>query len=442
MRRFLFCSIALIALVSSAVGTTHVAGAAPPAREGYIVVLKDGTGDPNAVAAEHRRSQGAQVEYVYEHALRGYSAQMTPQQKAGISRDPRVAYVEHDAAQTATAQTLPTGVDRIDGELSPTAKINGVDERVGVDVAIIDTGIDLDHPDLNVVAATKCSGASPTRSKCTDGQGDDDNGHGSHVAGIVGAKDNTVGVVGVAPGARLYGVKVLDYRGNGYTSWILAGVDWVTARASTIDVANMSLGGVGYSSAYRTAVANSVAKGVVYMVAAGNENKDVYGADGTFGTADDTVPAAFPEVSTISALADTDGRPGGLNNVSTAFSNCTETKDDSRACFSNYSRSVTNNPVSSTGAKIDMMLPGYLTYSTYKNGGYATMSGTSQASPHAAGLAALYVAKNGRATSAAGVYSIRQALINSGYGQTSANGLTTFDDPDANKEVLGWAAAL
>ena len=430
------CVLALVGVISGGLAATGSASE----RERYIVVLKDGT-DARAAAAE-ARSQGAQVEHVYEHALRGYSATMAPEAAARISNNPRVAYVEADLPQQTFAQTLPTGVNRIDGELSTTAKIDGVDERIDVDIAILDSGIDLDHPDLNVVASTKCSGGGPMNNKCTDGAGDDDNGHGTHVAGIAAAKDNDIGVVGVAPGARLHAVKVLDSRGSGYTSWIIAGIDWVTARAATIEVANMSLGGTGYTAAYNTAVRNSVSKGVVYMVAAGNSKKDVYGADLTFGTGDDTQPASFPEVGTISALADTDGVPGGLRDVRTAFSVCTEDKDDSFACFSNYSARATNNPVVSSGGKIDLMLPGYLIYSTYPGGGYSTVSGTSQASPHAAGLAALYIAKNGRATSAAGVYSIRQALINGGHSQTGTTGLKTFDDPDVNKESIGWGATL
>lgn len=430
------CVLALVGVISGGLATTGSAGE----RERYIVVLKDGA-DARAAAAD-ARSQGAQVEHVYEHALNGYSATMAPQAAARLTNDPRVAYVEADLPQEAFAQTLPTGVNRIDGELSTTAKIDGVDERVDVDVAIIDSGVDLDHPDLNVVAGTTCSGGSPLKGSCSASGGDDDNGHGTHVAGITAAKDNDIGVVGVAPGARIHAVKVLDAKGSGYTSWIIAGIDWVTARAATIEVANMSLGGSGYTASYHTAIKNSVAKGIVYMVAAGNSAKDVYGADNKFGTSDDTQPAAFPEVGTISALADADGVPGGLKATSTAFSICTEDRDDSFACFSNFSKTATNNPVVSSGGKIDLMLPGYLIYSTYPNGGYSTVSGTSQASPHAAGLAALYIAKNGRATTASGVYSIRQALINGGHSQTGTTGLTTFDDPDANKESIGWGATL
>ncbi|HEX2057779.1 MAG TPA: S8 family serine peptidase [Actinomycetota bacterium] len=411
-------------------------------RQRYIVVLERGV-PAHAAAQDHARSENAEVGFVYEHALNGYSAVMSPQAAARIGNDPRVEYVEPDIELHATAQTLPTGVNRIDGELSPTARINGIDERVDVDIAILDSGIDLDHPDLNVVASTGCAGGGPMNKTCTDGAGDDDNGHGSHVAGIAAALDNSFGVVGIAPGARLHAVKVLDSRGSGYLSWIIAGVDWVTARSATIEVANMSLGGQGWSSAYRTAIANSVAKGIVYYVAAGNEMRDIYGTDNTFGTSDDTIPASFPEVGTISALADFDGRPGGLGSGSYSYAvGCTENRDDSFACFSNFAKNNANSPVTSSGGKIDMMLPGTAIVSTYSQGRYASTHGTSQASPHAAGLAALYIAKNGRASTASGVYSIRQALINLGYGQTSTNGLTTHDDPDLKKEPIGWAATL
>ncbi len=411
-------------------------------RQRFIVVLEDNV-RANEAAQEHARSENAEVGFVYEHALQGYSAMISPQAAARIERDPRVAYVEPDIQLSTTAQTLPTGINRIDGELSPGARINGIDEPLDVDIAILDSGIDLDHPDLNVVASTGCAGGGPTNNVCTNGAGDDNNGHGTHVAGIAAAIDNSIGVVGVAPGARLHAVKVLDSRGSGYLSWIIAGIDWVTARSATIEVANMSLGGQGWSTAYRTAIQNSVARGVVYYVAAGNERRDIYGTDNTFGTSDDTIPASFPEVGTISALADFDGRPGGLGSGSYSYAvGCTESRDDSFACFSNFAKNNANSPVTSSGGKIDMMLPGTAIVSTYSQGRYASTHGTSQASPHAAGLAALYIARNGRATTAAGVYSIRQALINAAQGQTTTSGLTTHDDPDLRKEPIGWGAAL
>lgn len=173
---------------------------------------------------------------------------------------------------------------------------------------------------------------------------------------------------------------------------------------------------------------------MVYFVAAGNDAQDVYGPDGVLGTNDDFCPAAFPEVAAISAFVDTDGQAGGMG-ASTAYG-----ADDTVASFSNYSKNVVDdNPVNSPGAAIDLLCPGVEIYSTYKNGGYAWFSGTSMSSPHAAGLAALYVAANGRATDADGVYSIRQALIDNGISQDDPDGLIAQNDPDENLENLGWA---
>nr|MBC8872255.1 S8 family serine peptidase [Planctomycetota bacterium] len=284
-------------------------------------------------------------------------------------------------------------------------------------------------------------------------------GHGTHVAGTAAALDNGVGVVGVAPGARLWAVKVLGNNGTGRLSDIIEGIDWVTANAATIEVANMSLGGQGVSTTYREAIQASVHAGVVYVVAAGNEYRDILGADFQFGTSDDTIPAAYPEVATISAIADTDGIPGGYGPLTDYADYFGSYEDDTFADFSNFSNSDgngeswyldldtngdPNNPVSSAGLGIDLMMPGVDIDSTYKDGGYAVGSGTSMASPHAAGLAALHIATNGRATDAAGVYAIRQALIDAGKPWRSEEGLGLItgsnpDSPDKHEENLGWA---
>ncbi|NPV08344.1 MAG: S8 family serine peptidase [Anaerolineae bacterium] len=425
--------------------TPLLLAAGPPATPGipevatHIVVFAEGA-DPGLAAEALARAHGLAVTHVYRHALRGMAAVVPEGRLEGLQRDPRVAYVEENVPVYLAEQVLPTGVDRIDADLSPVAGIDGVDTRVDADIAIIDTGVDRSHPDLNVAGVTDCAGPNPFRGSCKDGHGDDADGHGTHVAGIATALDNGVGVVGVAPGARIWAVKVFSDSGSGYLSWVIAGIDWVTARASDIEVANMSLSWGGNVASARTAIQNSVARGVVYVVAAGNGLSDVYGADGQFGTSDDTEPASYPEVATISALADFDGRPGGITSKTLRFSACTEDRDDSFACFSNYSRSVApGNPVTSPGAAIDLMLPGVDILSTYKGGGYASMSGTSMASPHGAGLAALYIATHGRATNAAGVYAIRQALVDAGWNQNHLSGLTLFDDPDGNPERLGRA---
>jgi subtilisin family serine protease len=373
----------------------------------YIVVLKHGHGHkPADVATEH----GVKTRHVFGHALHGFAADISAERLETLRQDPRIESIEPELQLFSSAQTLPTGVKRIGASVSPMAKIDGLDERINADIAILDTGI-APHPDLNIY----------TNVSFISGQSTDGNGHGTHVAGIAGAIDNGVGVVGVAPGARLWAIKVMDDTGSGTTGTIIQGIDFVTQNAGQIEVANLSFGGIGYSSALRTAISNAVAKGIVFVVAAGNDKRDVYGPDGIQNTADDSIPAAYPEVMTVSALYDLDGVPSA---------------DDALASFSNFSRSVVaGNPVSSPGAAIDLAAPGVNIASTYLNGAYATMSGTSMAAPHAAGAVALYIAAHARATNAAGVYAIRQALINSAKAQ-SAWGSANTQDPDGNHEGL------
>jgi len=395
----------------------------------YIVMFKDEVSDPGGMEATLRGKHGFGRGHVYDRAFKGFSARLSTKALEALKKDSRIALIEPDLIMTTCAQTVPTGIMRFAANTNTVVPIDGSSDTPDVDVAVVDTGVDKEHPDLTVVGGVRYYNAGST-----DASYDDNNGHGSHVAGIIAAKDNDFGVVGVCPGARIWAVKVLDSSGSGYTSDIIAGLNWVLARSSTIEVVNMSLGGTGTSSAYRTAVQNCVNAGIVVVVAAGNSKVDVYGKDLKFGTYDDYIPASYPEAMTISAMVDSDGLPGGLG-ASTSYG-----PDDSWATFSNFSKSVTTtNPVTSAGKAIDLILPGVNIYSCYKDANYATMSGTSMASPHAAGLVALYIVQNGRATNAAGVYSIRQALIDGGKLQTSAEGLNTQNDPDGNKENLGWA---
>ncbi|MEX2280139.1 MAG: S8 family serine peptidase, partial [Acidimicrobiia bacterium] len=350
-------------------------------RSTYIVVLDDSVTDVEATARSLVRGAGGELGFVYQHALKGFSADLTAQAASSLARNPRVSVVEADqevSIATHTPPPLPTGIDRINADANETLKIDGTDERVtGAVVAVIDTGIDFDHPDLNVNTAksVNCAGGSPFKASCTVGAGDDDNGHGTHVAGTIGALDNGVNVdgihvVGVAPGVEQWAVKVLRSDGSGYMSWIVAGIDYVTENASFVDVANMSLGCECSSSAMDTAIENSVAAGVTYAVAAGNSGKDA----STFS------PANHPDVITVSALADFDGEPGGL-----ASPTCRDDEDDTLANFSNY------------GSLVEVTAPGVCILSTVP-GGYATYSGTSMASPHVAGAAALLVSSDSTLT--------------------------------------------
>lgn len=350
------------------------AGAAQQEKRSYIVVLKDSVGRASAVADERRR-EGDDVKQVYEAALKGYSVSMTAQRAAAIARDPRVAFVDLDTPVTGAAQTLPTGIDRMDADLSSTRSGDGAG-GVNVPVAVIDTGIDPSHADLHVVGGKDCTIGLSTN---------DDNGHGSHVAGTIGAKDDANGVVGVAPNTPLYAVKVLTAAGTGLNSWVICGIDWVTANAPAlgIKVANLSLGGSGTddgncgntnNDALHRAICGSVARGVTYVVAAGNDGADFKG----------TTPAAYNEVLTVTAVTDYNGRPGGG-----AASTCRSGTDDSAADFSNWTTA------GSADAAHTIAAPGTCIYSTTNLGGYATMSGTSMASPHVAGLVALCISSGG-----------------------------------------------
>lgn len=399
-------AITLVALGSPALSATATAAPAAPAAAsnaatGYIVVLKEGTA-PGKVAEEHSRRYDAQVGHVYRSALRGYAATMSPVAAARLADDSRVLFVQADGVAHTTAQSTPTGINRSNADASATAAINGADQRVDVDVAVIDTGVDLDHTDLNVntAGAKNCS---------TGRSADDGNGHGTHVAGTIGALDNAAGVVGMAPGARIWPVRVLDNRGSGSFSAIVCGIDYVTAHADEIEVANMSLGGGGAddrncgktnNDAMHRAICTSVAAGVTYVVAAGNETDD----------AANHVPAAYDEVITVSALADFNGVPGGG-----AASTCRADQDDTFASFSNF------------GADVDLIAPGVCIDSTWKGGGYSSISGTSMASPHVAGGAALYAARNASATPAQ-VKSALQAAGTLDWNNT--------DDHDSTKERL------
>jgi subtilisin family serine protease len=361
--------------------------AAPPELERYIVVLHGHVESPAEAAKEIGGQVGGQVGFIYEYALKGFSLRVPAQALPALERNPHVKYVETDHVRYAFAQTIPTGIKRIFADNNPEISIDGNDDyRVDVDVAVIDTGIDFQHPDLNVAGGVDCTG-SIVRPNCVAG-GDDDHYHGTHVAGIIGALDNDFGVVGVAPGARLWAVKVLNKNGIGSSSWIIAGIDWVAANSDTIKVANMSLGGIGFSQAEYDAIQGAVNKGVAFAVAAGNEDDD----------ANNYSPGGFDNVLSVSALADFDGVPGGLGSPT-----CRADQDDTLADFSNW------------GPEVDIAAPGVCIYSTLpiEQGSYGTLSGTSMASPHVAGALALLASRN-KPSNAADVYNLYAQVKSAG----------------------------
>jgi subtilisin family serine protease len=379
----------LLGALFSGLAATPVA-AQTAADRSYIVVLRDPSDAP-AVASAHASAFGLRLEHVYRHVLRGYAATIPATRLDRIKADPRVLFVAEDAevrtadVRRATGQTLPTGVDRIDAELS--SRFSADPSTWPLAVAVIDTGVG-PHADLNVAGGVNCH----TSDRPNPGNFGDGNGHGTHVAGTIGARNNAAGVVGVAPGVRLYAVRVLGNNGSGRTSHVLCGIEWVTANASAlgIKVANMSLGGFGFDDGncglsnfdpQHLAICNSVAAGVTYVVAAGNEERNLVG----------TIPAAYNEVLTVTAMSDSDGKPAGLGGRPDCR---TEEQDDAVAGFSNFGMPG-GNDVAHTVAG-----PGVCIVSTVPTGlcdlcdpsGLAVLSGSSMATPHVAGTVALCIA--------------------------------------------------
>lgn len=337
----------------------------------YIVVFKRGAMGSSRISPEYSARQefmmqkssdllqdyGIQkeaIQNVYGNALAGFTAKLSDEMLEKIKGDPLVDYIEQDKiialapppgkgkpgggdGGTPPAQETPWGISRVNGGVS----------GAGLTAWIIDSGIDLDHPDLNVDVARSAS-------FLRKGGPGDEHGHGTHVAGTIAAIDNSEGVIGVAAGATVVAVRVLDRRGSGTTSGVIAGVDYVAANGSAGDVANMSLGG-GVSTTLDNAVINaSDASKVIFCLAAGNESDD----------ANNHSPA----------------RANGTYIVTVSASDI----NDNFASFSNY-----GNP------PIDWCAPGVSIKSTWKDAGYRTISGTSMATPHVAGVLLLGAGRNG-----------------------------------------------
>jgi len=362
--------VSVIALAAVGVAGTASGIFGEPAAP-YVVVFADGV-DAHAATDALERAHGFHAEHRYSVALGGFAARLAPRQRDAIAGHPSVASVHEDReirlappGRSAPGRgSLASGVRRIEGGA----------KAASVAVAVIDTGIDLTHPDLQAQAGINCVGGPSRRpSAVIDG-----NGHGTHVAGTISGR----GGIGVAPGTTVYAVKVMDDSGRGTTSQLICGIEWVTTNAARlgIRVANLSLGMPGPSDGdcgrsthdvLHRAICRSIESGVVYVVAAGNDGSDL----------SRSVPAAYPEVLTVTAIADSDGLPGARGGATTC---ATRERDDSFASFSNWAADAgaADHVIAAPGACIRSAWPGK---------SYRLLSGTSMAAPHVTATVALCI---------------------------------------------------
>lgn len=406
----------------------------------WVVVLKDGT-DPDAVA----NAVGASPKQRYTDALSGFAADLTEAQLQKLDRDNRVLSLNENrvlarpepiqiapmaTSDFATAEAIPpghptpqvspAGIQRVGTLDSPTANIDGNHDSMNVDIAVLDSGV-FNHPDLNLAGGVDCHA----------GDGFDDvSGHGTLVAGIAAAKDNAFGVVGVAPGARVWAIRIEDPDGTITEANVLCGIDSVR-RLKKIEVANLSFSTEGFDRGncgvrrgllgviavklnlsfllkklevldpVHLAVCGIVKAGVTVVAAAGNESVDAAGR----------TPPAYPEVITVSAFADFDGTPGGSGPGPSCFSGAGE-QDDTFASFSNF------------GKVVDISAPGVCVLTTSATLLYSRVTGTSFAAPHVAGAAALLKVRHPHWSPA----KIRQHIL------ATAEPGPIFGDPDTSPE--------
>ncbi|MCA1842412.1 MAG: S8 family serine peptidase [Actinobacteria bacterium] len=393
LRRWLL-ALVVLSLAPLGLSLSSVAGSSPLGPTRYIVVMKDSAPVPDVAATA--TGLGATIDSTFG-LLNTLVMSLSPRDVTRLRHDPRVAFVTPDRPVRLLADSsggtapggVPTGVARIgagpalraDGTAAPAPARKAA-------VALLDTGVST-RPDLNVVGGYDCAPSSGLLDGLfgggrNNGGGDnaipvDNNGHGTHVAGIVADK-GIAGVVGVSPGTPLYAVRVFGADGSGSIANVICGLNWLAANAKALNikVVNMSLGGEGTDDgtcgtsdddAFHAAVCKVTAAGVTVVAAAGNDGGDLA----------QSTPGAYDEVLAVTAMADFDGLPGGLSSTAPC---AYKGQDDTAATFSDYA------VPGSADAKHTIAAPGVCITSTWNDGGVETISGTSMASPHIAGLVA------------------------------------------------------
>ncbi len=389
-----------------------------------IVNCQDGV-DVDALIKEY----GLTPKYIYRYALNGFAAPMGSDTINRLHQDNRVLTVEADGPVSLASQTTPAGVTRIGADTFPVGRSNSAYLPLNVDVAVLDSGIN-SNSDLLPAFQTYSAYSGLDGSDSFVGTIDHPNGHGTLVTGVIAAQDNGIGILGVAPGVRIWNVKCDGPAPNNTWTDLVKGMDFATANSSNIAVANISIGNTDVGApigAIRSALHRMVRGGIVVVVAAGNFTNDLAGPDGIYGNGDDALPAALADAMAVSAMDPT---------------------SDTIATFSNFGRlprtnnvnsNIAANFVLSPGGTIDVAAPGVNILTTGGSNNYVAYSGTSLAAPHVVGLIALYIAVNGRATNEWGVYRIRQAIVDSGLPQSQWRTNNT-GDPDTNHEPLAIAS--
>jgi subtilisin len=373
-------------------GIVAAPSAGAEAEQSYIVVLKDSVVDAGATAAAHQSSFGFTTSKIYRHAVSGYAATMSAANASRVAADPGVDFVTASRTfhkprdpEPPSTQISPLWRERIGGSLSGAGSDKGRD-AIDVNVAVIDSGIDGTHPDLKVRGGVDCTSGSPVTVTPVDVHG-----HGTAVAGVIGARNNRFGVIGAAPGTPLWSVRVVDDAGGISEEGLICAIDWVTSTRkdkdndNDIEVANISIGGPGTDSAncgkgtdpIHYAICRSVKAGVAYAVAAGNASSDFAG----------TIPATYDQVLTVTAMGDFDGKPGGLAAplCGTQDWGALQQRDDGPGFFSNFAAEPEDKDHT-------VAAPGVCMLSTAP-GGYAVNHGTSFASPAVAGSVALCISR-------------------------------------------------